>query len=109
MLKLIVAESKSKNPLLDKNWAGYSGFSATIDLSQKHPSLWNALQMLAEMELSGYAHKFLNEKFPEEGLDFGKVALDRLQFIEASIAKDLFISGKLQGYTSKYFYFKCFS
>ena len=72
------------------NWSGYSGFTAVHRIQNDHPVLWETINVLQKHELSGFAHRFINEKFPTEGLDFGSNALNRLQYIEAIIAKDIF-------------------
>jgi len=77
---------------MESNWSGYSGFAAVQRIHNEHPELWKATQMLQKNELSGFAHRFINDRFPNEGLDFGSVALNRLQYLEAVIAKDIFVS-----------------
>ena len=57
-------------------WSGYAGFAAVQRISNEEPELWKALQILQENELSGFSHKFISERFPEEELDFGTVALN---------------------------------
>jgi len=85
----MVHQSRS-NPFTNVNWSGYSGFAAVQGIRNDYPELWNAIQMLQREELSGFAHRFINERFPKEDLDYGTIALNRLQYIEALIAKDMF-------------------
>ena len=94
-LKSLINKSRINNPFMKNNWSGYSGLAAIQNISMQYPDLWEALNILEKHELTGFTHQFINRKFPGESLDYGTVALNRLQYIEAVIARDLYVCKSL--------------
>ena len=79
--------NESKNPLLNKNWSGYSGMASLNEVQAEKPELWSALNYLQHNKVNLFSHGLLNTHFKNEDFSFGTKALARIQFIEAFIYK----------------------